>query len=122
MNKITTADCKQFLVTEITKNPRIVMDIYSGFNYPSNLLSSAMNVKKWVRTEKFKPTGDHDRVEDEYELWYPVMGPGRGSVPADRLTAVRVFSLDPAEFDGSVRFLVLENKTGQLLLGEYIGD
>ena len=116
MSKITTADCKRFLVAEITKNPQIVLSIYDGFNEPDTLLSSAMNVKKWVRREKFKPTGDHDYVEDEYILWY------RGSVPADSLTVVRVFSLDSEEFDDAVRFLVLEDKTGQLLLGEYIGD
>ena len=122
MSKITTADCKQFLVAKITKNPEIVLDIYGGFNYPSNLLSSAMNVRKWVRREKFKPTGDHDLADVEYDLWYPVRGPGRGIVSSDRLASVRVFYLDPDEFDDSVGFMVLEDKTGQLLLGEYIGD
>jgi hypothetical protein len=122
MTKITTADCKRFLVEKITKNPEIILGIYEGFNEPDTLLSSAMNVKKWVRREKFKPIGDHDYVEDEYNLWFPVRGPGRGSVPADSLATVRVFSLDSEEFDDSVRFMVLEDKTGQLLLGEYIGD
>ena len=122
MTKITTADCKQFLVAEITKNPEIILDIYEGFNEPDTLLSSAMNVRKWVRREKFKPTGDHDYVEDEYDLWYPVRGPGRGSVAADKLATVRVFSLDSEEFDDAVKFIVLEDLEGKLVLGEYIGD
>jgi hypothetical protein len=122
MSKITTADCKQFLVSKITENPEIVLDIYGGFNYPSNLLSSAMNVKKWVRREKFKPTGDHDLANTEYDLWYPVQGPGRGIVTADRLASVRVFYLDPDHFDDAVGFMVLEDHEGKLILGEYIGD
>jgi hypothetical protein len=122
MTKITTADCKQFLVAKITKNPEIILDIYEGFNEPDNLLPTALIEKKWVRREKFKPTSDHDFANTEYDLWYPVRGPGRGSVPADSLATVRVFSLEPNEFDDAVRFMVLEDKTGQLLLGEYIGD
>ena len=122
MSKITTADCKRFLVAEITRNPQIVLDIYGGFDRPGNLLSTALVEKKWKRTEKFKPTGEHDRVEDSYSLWYPLKGPGRGEVLAETLTAIRVFHLDPDQFDDSVGFMVLEDKTGQLLLGEYIGD
>lgn len=122
MSKITTVDCKQFLVAEITQNPQIVLDIYGGFDDPENLLPTALVEKKWKRTEKFKPTGEHYRVEDSYRLWSPLKGPERGEVSAEALVTIRVFHLDPDQFDDSVGFMILEDKTGQLLLGEYIGD
>lgn len=122
MSKITTADCKRFLVAEIAKNPQIVLDIYGGFNNPGNLLPTALIEKKWIRSEKFKPTGEHYRVEDSYRLWSPLKGPVRGEVPAETLSAVRVFHLDPDQFDDSVGFMILEDNAGQLILGEYIGD
>lgn len=122
MSKITTADCKRFLISEITRNPQIILDIYEGFHETDNLLSTALVEKKWKRTEKFKPTGEHYRVEDSYRLWSPLKGPQRDEVPAEALAAIRVFHLDPDQFDDSVGFMVLENKDGTLVLGEYIGD
>jgi hypothetical protein len=119
---ITTADCKKFLVAEITKRPEIVTSIYDGFNSPDSLLPTALQERKWVRTEKFKPTGEHYRVQDQYDLWYPVYGPSNGSTPADRLSTIRVFHLDPDQFDDSVGFMVYEDKQGNLILGEYVGD
>jgi hypothetical protein len=122
MSKITTADCKRFLVSEIAKNPNIVLDIYGGFNSPGNLLPTALVEKKWKRTEKFKATGDHDMADYQYSLWFPVRGPSAGEIVAEDLATVRVFHLDPDQFDDSVGFMVLEDNAGQLLLGEYIGD
>lgn len=122
MSKITTADCKKFLVSEITQRPEIVTSIYGGFNSPETLLPTALQEKKWVRREKFKATGLHDRVQDRYDLWYPVYGLSNGSAPADRLSTIRMFYLDPNTFDDSVGFMVLEDLQGNLILGEYIGD
>jgi len=117
MSKITTADCKRFLVQEITQHPEIVTSIYDGFNSPEILLPTALQEKKWVRREKFKPTGEHYRVQDEY---FPLAL--ESSIPADRLSTIRVFYLDPDEFDDSVGFMVYEDLQGNLILGEYIGD
>jgi hypothetical protein len=122
MSKITTADCKRFLVAEITQHPEIVTSIYDGFDSPDNLLPTALVEKKWIRSEKFKPTGEHYRVEDSYRLWFPLKGPMRGEVPAETLSTIRVFHLDPDQFDDSVGFMVLEDLQGNLILGEYIGD
>jgi len=117
MSKITTADCKQFLVAEITRNPEIVTSIYDGFNSPDSLLPTALQEKKWVRREKFKATGQHDRVEDEY-FTLALESP----IPAADLSTIRMFYLDPDTFDDSVGFMVLEDLQGNLILGEYIGD
>ncbi len=115
---ITTADCKKFLVAEITQHPEIVTSIYDGFNSPDSLLPTALQERKWVRTEKFKPTGEHYRVQDEY---FP-LAPESPMIPAARLSTIRVFHLDPDQFDDSVGFMIYEDKQGNLILGEYVGD
>jgi hypothetical protein len=117
MSKITTADCKRFLVAEIAQHPEIVTSIYDGFNSPDSLLPTALQERKWVRREKFKPSGEHYRVQDEYYLCASVT-----PIPADRLSTIRVFYLDPDTFDDSVGFMVYEDLQGNLILGEYIGD
>jgi len=121
MSKITTADCKRFLVAEVARRPEIVTSIY-GSQPPTDLVVSAMKESKWVRREKFKPTGDHYRVEDRYDLWYPAYGHRNGSAPADRLSTIRTFYLAPDVFEDTVGFMVLEDLQGNLILGEYIGD
>ena len=117
MSKITTADCKRFLVAEIAQHPEIVTSIYDGFDSPEILLPTALQEKKWVRREKFKATGNHDRVEDEY---FPLAL--ESPIPAADLSTIRMFYLDPDTFDDSVGFMVLEDLQGNLILGEYIGD
>ena len=117
MSKITTADCKRFLVAEIAQCPEIVTSIYDGFNSPETLLPTALQERKWVRREKFKATGKHDRVHDEY---FPLAM--ASPIPAADLSIIRMFYLDPDQFDDSVGFMVLEDLQGNLILGEYIGD
>lgn len=119
MKKVTTADCKQFLVDEISKNPQIINDIFKD---TTTGIAAALTRSKWVRESKFKPDGDHDYAQDEYELWAPMHGPIPASIPASKLRAVRRFCLDPDQFDSTVVFNVLEDLNGQLILGEYMGD
>lgn len=119
MSKITTADCKKFLVAEVTKNPDIINDIFGD---TATAIDEALVEKNWKRESKFAPTGNGDYVQEQYDLWYPTYGPGRGSIDAADLVCVRRFILDPEKFDSSVMFNVLEDKKGQLHLGEYVGD
>lgn len=119
MSKITTADCKRFLVGEITKNPNIIHDI---FDDNVTAISEALVEKNWKRESKFAPTGNGDYVQDQYDLWYPTYGPTRGSIDANDLSCIRRFILNPNRFDSAVMFNVLEDKNGKLHLGEYVGD
>lgn len=116
---ILTADCKKFLVSEIAKNPNIIHDI---FDDNTTAINEALIEKNWVRTAKFNPAGLHDRVQSEYNLWHPVYGPSCGNVDASKLSAIRIFQLVPNKFDSAVAFIVLEDRSGNLMLGEYIGD
>lgn len=121
MSKITTADCKKFLVEQVKANPYIIHDIFRDY---INGFPEALDVKKWKRESKFNPdpAKGSDYADDNYELWYPRMGPGRGSKHHTELVSVRRFWLDPDEYDTMIMFNVLEDKNGQLWLGEYVGD
>ena len=121
MSKITTADCKKFLVAQVKANPNIIHDI---FRDTTTAIAEALDVKKWKRESKFNPDPDKgsDYADDKYELWYPRMGPGRGSKRYTELVSVRRFWLDPDQFENAVMFNVLEDINGQLWLGEYVGD
>lgn len=119
MSKITTADCKKFLVAKITDNKGIINDIFGD---TVTAVNEALQEKKWKRESKFTPTGNGDYVEDQYKLWCPTYGPSSGSIDANELTCIRRFVLDPDQFEDAVKFNVLEDNHGQLHLGEYVGD
>lgn len=106
MIKITTADCKKFLVAEITRNPNIIHKIYED---KTTAINEALIAGNWVRVSKFKPE------EDVYTHDYKTL-------PLSNVKAVRQFVLDPGNFDTAVQFYVIEDKTGNLILGEYVGD
>ena len=112
MSKITTADCKRFLVDEITKNPNIVNRIDEFPEYIHQVLSEAI----FVRRLKFKASGRHEYATDLYHLW------GGNTMSAQDLSAVRVFQFNPEEFDNKVGFVVLEDLQGNLILGDYFKE
>lgn len=115
---VTTADCKKFLVGEIAKNPRIVDEIFRD----EQVSHLTMNEKKWRCEAKFKPTGNHDYAKNEYDRWCQFYGPNNGSINATDLECVRIFTFDPEEFDSAISFMVLEDLSGNLILGENMGD
>jgi hypothetical protein len=117
--KITTADCVNLLVTEIKKNPSIIHELFED---NTTAITEAVNPKKWKRETKFKPMGTHDYASDFYHLWSPLYGSTRGHIAQEQLASVRVFALDPEQFEDSIKFMVLEDLTGQLHMGEYVGD
>lgn len=106
MAKITTADCKKFLVAEITRNPGIIHDIYED---TTTAINEALVDKNWVREWKVKP------AEDVYTY------DGK-KILASKIQSLRRFVLDPGQFDTAVIFCVIEEKNGNLVLGEYSGD
>ena len=106
MPKITTADCKNFLVAEITKNPRIIHDIYED---TTTAINEALVAKNWIREYKVRP--DDDVYTHDFK-----------KIAASKIRAMRRFVLDPGNFDTAVCFIVLEDTNGNLILGEYVGD
>jgi hypothetical protein len=109
----TTADCKNYLVDQIRKNPAIIHNI---FRDTTTAISEALNKTKWKRECKFSATGNHDYADYTYGLY------AGGSLPAADFAWVRRFCLDPDQFDTAVIFNILEDHQGNLYLGEYVGD
>jgi hypothetical protein len=109
MAKITTADCKKFLVAEITRNPAIIHDIYQD---KTTAINEALVAKNWVRISKCKADAEDGDVGTYDGL----------QIDPSTVQAVRRFVLDPATFDSAVVFCVIEDKKGNLILGEYVGD
>ena len=68
-SKITTADCKSFIVDFVTKNPSVITSIFgSGPNGLSateqaGLITEATILKNWKRETKFKVD-----PEDDFEI------------------------------------------------------
>lgn len=117
MSKITTNDCKQFLVDYVTQNPMVIMEVFLRpqeirNNEECPYLEECKNVKNWKRESKTKPDLD--------EHYYAQINGQHKTIPHNQIACVRRFDMPQA--DGQIAFYVLELKTGELLLGEYVGD
>lgn len=120
---ITTQDCKKFIVTFLQSNPQIIARIF-GDEYPDELQETQdhlTNIKNWSRTSKRIPDEDDLSPADESCLGYYKdgvqpnhYGETTGLIPETDVQWVRSFSCKGTDFG----FLVLETKTGDLLLGE----
>jgi hypothetical protein len=121
-----TKDCKQFLANFVKNNPSIVVSIYGNF-VMNDLIQDATDPSKWKRVYKCKPGGGRYEF-DEYSMFdqnvhISRMGYERlAKKPADNFVSERGFYLDPDIYDTGVAFVVLEDKDGNLYLGDYIGD
>lgn len=114
MTKTTTADCKRFLVDTVKQKPIIINSIWRD---QTTAMQEAVREKLWKREAKFRPTSTHDYALDEYRLW-----DWGDIVPTEDINWVRIFCLDPDQFEDAVKFFVYEMKNGDLVLGDYIGD
>lgn len=129
MPKLTTADCKKFLVDFFTSTPDLIVGIYES-SVGHAALKSALVASKWKRRSKCTPGGiDSALSGDHYEVFekgkdYP-KGPNYyagAPIPSVQVLCERVFVLDEDTYDTAIAFLVIETKEGQLFLGEYVGD
>lgn len=105
--KVTTKDCKQFIVREIRKNPNIIHNIWRDTN---TAIHEALVEKNWVRTSKYKA------LEDDI-TFYSIDG-----IVVSNVAVFRDFCLMPSKFDTTVQFRILEDVEGKLIFGEYLGD
>jgi hypothetical protein len=118
VNKITTADCKNFLVDCVKKDPELVAGRLDGTVASTVALASGTNAKEWKREAKINPNKDNDYGDagDDWGMYYG------GTISGTKLKAVRKFYLNPDEYDSAVCYMVLEDLNGNLILGEDFGD
>ena len=115
MTKITTADCKKFLVNFFKNNPAPIIDIY-GNDYA---LEDSQIEKLWVRDSKCKPGGGNHEMSE----YYVCDSSNKYSYrPATDFTVERIFRLNLDKYDTAVIFIVLEDVEGTLYLGDEVGD
>lgn len=117
VNKVTSADCKQFLVDCFKNDPKLLYGRVHVSDLPI-VLASALNAKNWKRDEKINPNKDNDYT-DAGDSWDTHYG---GEISGAQLKSVRKFYLDPNKFDSAVCWMVLEDIDGKLILGEDWGD
>ena len=125
---ISTADCKNFLVLFFSTNPQIIQALYitSSAKEIADMQAAATTITEWKREYRCRP-GKGDYEFTYYTIYEPGCQLNRWAEPIDapmRSTIdfawERGFRLDSSE-DG-VKFVVLEDKDGNLFLGNYIGD
>jgi len=128
-SKITTADCKAFIVDFVKQNPSVILSIYgTGPNglstvEQSKLIAEATIPKNWKRESKFKVDPD-----DDFEI-HSVNVPVRrcqydGTVTVDgsQFTVGREFCLLPDKYEDGIKFAILEKPDSSLVFGPYVGD
>lgn len=116
MAKITTEDCRNFLVGLAEKGTITGPWGPTHPKYDDAYIQAALtNPKNWKRSEKRKPDEESYGVQIGDELV---------EEPASNFVWERRFDcIDPKkDFDGSVAFIVLERLDGTLALGEDCGD
>ena len=128
----TTLDCKKFLVDFFTRNPQIMNALFSDDPFPIDpaIHSIVINVKNWKRIWKINAAGNgNDYFAPDLKNGYlcyidgqPVNRYAEGQVyiPAKNFIIARGFDCDPGE--GQIAYIVLEDASGNLTLGNYIGD
>lgn len=141
-SKVSTDQCKKFIVEFVKKNPSLIKSIYGETEYPEDqeeldqLLQAAVKTVNWSRTSRYLITSDDNNCPTNYDYnrkrdasvdAYSVdrvvdrMGyDGTHQIPIERITWVREFDLKPSE--GAVAFAVLEDVDGDLHMGPFMGD
>jgi len=130
MTKITTDDCKKFIVQFQKDNPALER-IRFGFDPDDNIqdtdfdpdceyFADCLNEKKWKRLFKRNPEKeDGTSVYISGQIFNSYAEPA-GSVNFEDIKYTRGFDMVTA--DGQIAYLVFEMKDGTLHLGDYIGD
>ena len=126
VSKITTADCKSFIVNFVTKNPSVITSIY-GSSLPAtekaSLIKEACNPKNWKRESKFKVDPDDDfEIHDINVIVRRRQYDGTKTVDGNQFTVGREFCLLPDKYEDSIKFAILEKLDGTLEFGPYCGD
>jgi hypothetical protein len=128
----TTSDCKKFLVDFFKKTPNLLTKIYGDDDIETQNLAYSKGIisNNWSRTWKGKPKSNNSYINGDYAKIYvegeiysrgPEYGPFNNILTSD-IAVERHFSLKREIFDSSICYVVIENHSGDLFLGEYIGD
>lgn len=128
----TVDECKKFLIDFFKSTPGLITGIYNPEN-GKEVLNDALVENNWRHEAQYSPENSESYInqydQDNYEVWQkgynyyrgPSYYQGNPLLPS-RIAHEHTFWLFPEKYDSGVMFLVLEDKQGQLYLGNYIGD
>jgi len=122
---VSTDDCKKF-ITEFLKVNNLVAPMFTERDGRMEVdLSSITIPGKWKRTRKCRPGGEGSMVssgDSKYHRHYYVseLSGETRKVDKDEIAWERNF--DHVDFEAQVQYLVLEDKNGNLHMGDYTGD
>lgn len=116
MSKLSTEDCRKFIVDFVSANPNQILDNWSDPDEVACIRKCLTQPSKWKRYVKFSATSNHESAEPEYPSF------DRQRIPAEQLSWVREFYLNPTEFETAIGFQVLETVKGELIMGQDISD
>lgn len=122
MSKISTDDCKKFLINFHANNLHIEKARFELTDESPELdlfVKELLSEKNWKRLFKRKPESSETSV---YVSGRPVnlYAEPQSKVKLEDINCVRGFEMTKS--DGQIAYLVLEMKDGTLHLGDYIGD
>lgn len=117
MTKITTADCKNFLVECFKKDPNLALGRVHADDLPQVLTDSVV-AKMWKLEARINPNKDND-YGDAGDPWDTHYGE---KISGTKLNAVRRMILNPDEYEDAIQWMVLETIDGELILGKDFGD
>lgn len=119
MKKITTADCKKFLVSLVKANPDFLTKLWGNPQDPTGqyAVSLALTESNWKRAWKASA-----RAESVYSCDNGYSRHDGTVMSFSDIASVRCFILSPEDFDSAAQFIVIEGTDGNLYLGENVGD
>ena len=131
--KKTTEDCKNFLAQWFKNHPdfprgfQAYDDEHQGIEEEQQKAAwlLACNPKKWKRVEKHLHGSYYfcDNFGGQYSVQRVVLGQAISlNMPADNFTVERKFVCAEDRLEGRIAFLVLEDKQGNLYMGNDVGD
>jgi len=122
----TTKDCKQFLGEYFTHHPEFAASVFHKNDEEYNfVMTNANKPANWKRFSKVKPEPDAEYdafITANTRITNPSYERTDYTISSSELLSVREFVLRPDALENSVAFIVLETKSGELLLGEFVGD
>lgn len=122
---VSTNDCKIF-ITEFLKVNNLVASMFTESDGRLEVdLSSIFVPENWKRTHKCRPGGSYRSMvadpKKHQDVYYVTEQSGReAAIDSADIAWEREF--DCADFEGQVKYLVLEDKHGKLHMGAYTGD
>ena len=123
-----TVDYQSFLCSVFNSTPDLITKIYSEEG--EEVLADALLATNWDLLHKCTPNSEESYTNGDFANFFTlgVAHPKSPSysrlqkLPIENIAFEIVFNLMMEKYEGAVAYVVLETTTGQLLLGEFVGD